>query len=140
MTPPHHRTCGFPHPAVEPCFLHRSDRSEVSEYHEEFYRVLLRYGFSESPNVFKDLCTALQDRTKIKPAGITFYQSREVLLTTGPGKMAAWQKKLFVTLSRLLRPATGYFDLPPRQGIEVGIQLEVKSGVPPLSSRVMGHG
>jgi KUP system potassium uptake protein len=100
-------------------------RSEIEEFHEEFYRVLLRYGFAESPNVFKDLCAALAEKGKVKPAGITFYQSREVLLTTGPGKMAAWRKKLFVTLSRLSRPATGYFDLPPRQVIELGIQLEV---------------
>jgi len=100
-------------------------RHEIEEFHEEFYRVLLRYGFAESPNVFKDLCNALATKGKVKPAGITFYQSREVLLTTGPGKMAAWRKKLFVTLSRLSRPATGYFDLPPRQVIELGIQLEV---------------
>lgn len=103
----------------------RDERSEVSQYHDDFYRVLLRYGFAESPDVFKDLCAALRDRAKIKPAGITFYQSREVLLTTGPGRMAAWRKKLFVTLSRLSRPATGYFDLPPRQVIELGIQLEL---------------
>ncbi len=75
--------------------------------------------------MFKDLCTALRDRAKIKPAGITFYQSREVLLTTGPGKMAAWRKKLFVTLSRLSRPATGYFDLPPAPSHREGIQLEL---------------
>jgi KUP system potassium uptake protein len=106
-------------------YVSRDERSEVSQYHDDFYRVLLRYGFAESPEVFKDLCTALRDRAKIKPAGITFYQSREVLLTTGPGKMAAWRKKLFVTLSRLSRPATGYFDLPPRQVIELGIQLEL---------------
>ena len=74
---------------------------------------------------FKDLCAALAEKGKVKPAGITFYQSREVLLTTGPGKMSAWRKKLFITLSRLSRPATGYFDLPPRQVIELGIQLEV---------------
>jgi KUP system potassium uptake protein len=48
-----------------------------------------------------------------------------VLLTNGPGKMARWRKSLFVFLSRLSRPATGYFDLPPRQVIELGIQLEV---------------
>jgi len=100
-------------------------RDEVSEYHEEFYRVLLRYGFAEAPDVFKDLCAALARRTKVKPAGITFYQSREVLLTTGPGRMAGWRKKLFVILSRLSRPATGYFDLPPRQVIELGFQLEL---------------
>ncbi len=106
-------------------YVDDATRHEISEYHEEFYRVLLRYGFSESPNVFDDLCQALSEKTKVKRNGITFYQSREVLLTNGPGKMAQWRKKLFVMLSRLSRPATGYFELPPRQVIELGIQLEV---------------
>ena len=61
----------------------------------------------------------------VKPAGISFYQSRELLLTTGPGKMANWRKKIFTFFSRLARPATGYFELPPRQVIELGIQLEL---------------
>ena len=100
-------------------------RHEVEVHCEEFYRVILRYGFAESPEVFDDLIQALQDKTKIKKAGITFYQSREILLTNGPGKMARWRKRLYVTLSRLSRPATGYFDLPPRQVCELGIQLEV---------------
>ncbi|MBL9182201.1 MAG: KUP/HAK/KT family potassium transporter [Verrucomicrobiaceae bacterium] len=107
-----------PHVAAE-------ERFQVEEYHDEFFRVVLHYGFSESPNVFEDLCHALETQGKCKRAGITFYQSREVLLTNGPGKMARWRKNLFVLLSRLSRPATGYFDLPPRQVIELGIQLEV---------------
>jgi KUP system potassium uptake protein len=100
-------------------------RHTVEQYCDEFYRVVLRYGFAESPLVFEDLIQALEDRTKLKKAGITFYQSREILLTNGPGSMARWRKKLFVTLSRMSRPATGYFDLPPRQVCELGIQLEV---------------
>jgi len=100
-------------------------RHDVEQYCEEFYRVVLRYGFSESPDVFEDLVQALSEKTKLKKAGITFYQSREILLTNGPGKMAGWRKRLFVLLSRLSRPATGYFDLPPRQVCELGIQLEV---------------
>ncbi len=101
------------------------DRFQIEEFHEEFFRVVLHYGFAESPDVFKDLCKALETKGKVKRNAITFYQSREVLLTNGPGKMAEWRKKLFVLLSRLARPATGYFDLPPRQVIELGIQLEV---------------
>lgn len=101
------------------------ERFQIEEFHAEFFRVVLHYGFSESPNVFEDLCQALESKGKVKRAGITFYQSREVLLTNGPGKMARWRKSLFVFLSRLSRPATGYFDLPPRQVIELGIQLEV---------------
>jgi len=100
-------------------------RHTVEQHCVEFYRVVLRYGFAESPQVFDDLIQALEDKTKIKKNGVTFYQSREILLTNGPGKMAAWHKRLFVMLSRISRPATGYFDLPPRQVCELGIQLEV---------------
>ena len=101
------------------------NRTEVEVLHDEFFRVVLHYGFSESPQVFDHLCIALKEQTKLKPNQITFYQSRELLLTNGPGKMAVWRKKLFVLLSRIARPATGYFELPPRQVIELGIQLEV---------------
>jgi KUP system potassium uptake protein len=100
-------------------------RFEIHEYHDRFWRVVLHYGFAESPNVFDDLCNALESRVRLKRGGLTFYQSREVLLTTGDGRMAAWRKKLFVMLSRLSRPATGYFELPPRQVCELGIQLEL---------------
>lgn len=106
-------------------YVHDATRHTVEQHCVEFYRVILRYGFAESPEVFEDLVQALEGYTKVKKNGITFYQSREVLITNGPGKMAKWRKKLFVTLSRLSRPATGYFDLPPRQVCELGIQLEV---------------
>lgn len=101
------------------------DRYEIEEFYENFYRVILRYGFAESPEVFTDLCAALDKRSKVKPHTISFYQSRELLLTTGHGKMMPWRKTLFTLLSRIARPATGYFDLPPRQVIELGIQLEL---------------
>ncbi len=103
----------------------KAQRCHVEEFHTEFFRVVLNYGFAESPNVFDDLCKVLEARGKFNRNGVTFYQSREVLLTNGPSKMAQWRKKLFVLLSRISRPATGYFDLPPRQVIELGIQLEV---------------
>jgi KUP system potassium uptake protein len=106
-------------------YVPAEERVEVTEFYTEFYRVILRYGFSESPSVFKDLVDGLRERTKVKRGAVTFYQSREVLLPIGPGKMSSWRKELFVALSRMSRPATGYFDLPPRQVIELGIQLEV---------------
>jgi len=102
-----------------------SAREVVEKLHDEFFRVVLHYGFAESPQVLEDLCRALAGHTKLKPDQITFYQSRELLLTNGPAKMAVWRKKLFVFLSRIARPATGYFELPPRQVIELGIQLEL---------------
>jgi KUP system potassium uptake protein len=105
--------------------IEEAERYLIEEYHENFFRVVLHYGFAESPQVFDDLVEALRTKTKLKRDGITFYQSREILLTNGPGKMAPWRKRMFVVLSRLSRPATGYFELPPRQVCELGILLQV---------------
>jgi KUP system potassium uptake protein len=102
-----------------------AERVEVVDLHGGFFRVILRYGFAESPDVRRDLCSALSARGINRQNDMSYYQSRELLLTDGPGKMARWRKHLFVTLSRIARPATGYFQLPPRQVIELGIQLEL---------------
>lgn len=101
------------------------ERMEIEEFYEGFFRVVLRYGFAEKPHVFDDLVRALNTKREIKAGTVSFFQSRELLHTTGPGKILQWRKKLFTFLSRIARPATGYFELPPRQVIELGIQLEL---------------
>jgi KUP system potassium uptake protein len=101
------------------------ERVNIVDLHGGFFRVILHYGFAESPDVRRDLCSALTSRGITRQNDMSYYQSRELLLTDGPGKMARWRKALFVTLSRIARPATGYFQLPPRQVIELGIQLEL---------------
>lgn len=101
------------------------DRTEIVDLDPSFFRVILHYGFAESPEVMRDLSKALRDKGITKQGDISFYQSRELLLTDGTGRMATWRKKLFVFLSRIARPATGYFQLPSRQVIELGIQLEL---------------
>jgi len=106
-------------------YISEERRLEVVELHESFFRVNLHYGFAESPDVMRDLSKALKARGITKLGDMSFYQSRELLLTDGNGRMASWRKKLFVFLSRVARPATGYFQLPSRQVIELGIQLEL---------------
>ncbi|MFZ4764791.1 MAG: potassium transporter Kup [Roseimicrobium sp.] len=100
-------------------------RSVVTELAPNFYRVVLHYGFMQAPDVMGDLCRSLAFEDLDELSNISFYQARELLLPSGKGAMAAWRKKLFVFLSRLSRPATGYFDLPSRQVIELGIQMEL---------------
>ncbi|WP_240772686.1 potassium transporter Kup [Phragmitibacter flavus] len=110
--------------AEEP-YIPAERRTEIVELHGSFFRVILNYGFAESPNVMRDLSAVFQERKITKRGGVSYYQSRELLLTDGRGAMARWRKKVFVLLSRMARPATGYFELPSRQVIELGIQLEL---------------
>jgi KUP system potassium uptake protein len=106
-------------------YIPAKERVNIVDLHGGFFRVILHYGFAESPDVRRDLSSALASRGISKQGDVSYYQSRELLLTGGPGKMARWRKSFFVILSRLARPATGYFHLPPRQVIELGIQLEL---------------
>lgn len=106
-------------------YVPEDQRIEVTSLDPTFFRVQLRYGFAESPEVMRDLTKALDAKGIKKQNDISFYQSRELLLTDGPSKMAQWRKKLFIFLSRIARPANGYFNLPSWRVIELGIQLEL---------------
>ena len=98
-------------------------RAESIMLRDDMHRLVLRYGFSESPDVMKDLCHFFSLKKRHELSAISFYQARELLLTDGKCKMAKWRKHLFILLARMARPATGYFDLPPRQVIELGLQM-----------------
>ena len=100
------------------------DRATREELAEGFYRVVLRYGFAEEPQVMQDLCVAL-DIPEGQRMGMSFYQSRELLRITKKPGMAVWRKKLFNLIARTTRPTAGYFDLPPGQVIELGVQIEL---------------
>ncbi|MDX6766661.1 MAG: KUP/HAK/KT family potassium transporter [Candidatus Methylacidiphilales bacterium] len=101
-----------------------SGRARVEELAPSFHRVVLHYGFAEEPRVMDDLTAAL-DLSPGQRTGISFYQSREVLRITPKPGMSVWGKKLFNFIARTTRPAVGYFDLPPGQVIELGIQIEL---------------
>ncbi|QIF00618.1 KUP/HAK/KT family potassium transporter [Roseimicrobium sp. ORNL1] len=110
---------------LEEPYATKEERFTATELMPDFYRVVLRYGFVESPDVMRDLCRALAVKRGGEMSNISFYQARELLLPTGKSGMAPWRKKLYIFLSRIARPATGYFDLPSRQVIELGIQMEL---------------
>ena len=100
------------------------ERATREELADGFFRVVLRYGFAEEPQVMQDLCAALEI-PEGQRMGMSFYQSRELLRITKKPGMAVWRKKLFNLIARTTRPAAGYFDLPPGQVIELGVQIEL---------------
>lgn len=101
-----------------------AERATREELAPGFHRVVLRYGFAEEPQVMEDLCAALE-LPEGQRMGMSFYQSRELLRITKKPGMAVWRKKLFNLVARTTRPSAGYFDLPPGQVIELGVQIEL---------------
>jgi KUP system potassium uptake protein len=99
-------------------------RISVEPLTHEFYRVMAHYGFMETPDVEELVERCCRDHFVGEEAEITYYLGRPTLLPTGPAPMMRWRKVLFVFLARNSRPAHQFFNIPPTQVVELGMQVE----------------
>ena len=89
-----------------------------------------RYGFMETPDV-PALLASLPPWSIAGPRldrvtmDTTYYLGRETLLSTGPSRMAAWRKKLFIVMARNAQTASSFFGLPPNRVVELGAQIQL---------------
>jgi KUP system potassium uptake protein len=103
----------------------REERLSVEQLQQGFFRVTMRYGFMEDPNVPAALADCGQYGLRINPASTSYFLGRETLLTTGSSRMWRWRKALFAFISRNAVPATAYFGLPPGRVVELGMQIDL---------------
>jgi KUP system potassium uptake protein len=100
-------------------------RVSVEDLGNGFYRIIVRYGFMEDPNIPEILKTINVPGLKLDLEHATFFLGRERLIATKEKGMALWREKLFAWMSRNSREATSFFCLPPDRVIEVGTQVEL---------------
>ncbi len=99
-------------------------KAEIEQVGEGFWRIILKYGFMDEPDVPKALACIDQPGLDFSN-GITYFLGRETLLATDKPGMAVWRERLFVWLSRNAQPATHFYRLPPDRVMEVGVQIEL---------------
>jgi KUP system potassium uptake protein len=102
-----------------------TERIEVTNLGEPFYRINLYYGFMDQINIPRALTLARMGGLVIDPEEITYFLGREHILATKREGMALWREHLFALLSSNSRPATDFFRLPPNQVVELGAQIEL---------------
>jgi KUP system potassium uptake protein len=102
-----------------------SERLKIVGLAAGFYRVVVRYGFMQTPNipVALRLCEAMGIPVDLETT--TFYLGRETLLARKDIGLPLWQDHLFDFLSRNATRATAFYHLPPERVIEIGIQVEI---------------
>ncbi len=108
-------------------YIEESNRSQVKNMTQGFYKVELTYGFMEIPDVPKALSKIkLKDDQSLKMSSITYFLGQEQLIATNNGKgMFVWREKLFAYMSRNSQSAARFFNLPPDQVIAVGLIIEI---------------
>ncbi len=90
-----------------------------------FYRVIVKTGFMQTPNVPQILLRAREHGLVCEPSTTSYYLGRETLLTSGKSSMMTWRKTLFAFVSRNARSATSYFGIPPGRVVELGMQVDL---------------
>jgi len=101
-------------------------RAEVQELADNIRRVILRYGFQESPDIPREL-------ERLNAAGLIAYEpmlasyflGRETIVAAAVPKMAGWQQWLYTIMSRNSLPATEFFRIPSDRVVELGVRIAI---------------
>ena len=88
------------------------------------YRLVVRFGFIEDPNIPALLAT-VKGPVTFDPMSTSYFLGRETLIATRAPGMAIWREKLFAWMMRNSSSASQFFCLPPNQVIELGAQIEL---------------
>ncbi|MFN3657846.1 MAG: potassium transporter Kup [Pseudolabrys sp.] len=107
-------------PRIDP-----GERVRIEPVGETFSRVVLRFGFMETPNVPKALAIARKLGWQFDIMSTSFFLSRRSLKPAAKSEMPNWQDRLFIGLTRTANDATDYFQIPTGRVVEVGTQVTV---------------
>jgi KUP system potassium uptake protein len=100
-------------------------RTEVSELAPGIHRVLLRYGFMESPNVPRALEDLKGRGVDYDPMQVSYFLGREVLVRAMAPKLPMWRLWLFLLMARNSVPATEFFRIPSDRVVELGVRVAI---------------
>ena len=105
--------------------VNAAERVHIEPVGETFSRVVLRFGFMETPNVPKALAVARKLGWQFDIMSTSFFLSRRTLKPAPHSGMPRWQDRLFIGLTRVANDATDYFQIPTGRVVEVGTQVTV---------------
>jgi KUP system potassium uptake protein len=88
--------------------------------------VLVRYGFTEDPDVPQALERCSPAGLVVEPMEVTYFLSREKIVPGAEaGGMAGWRDRLFVAMARNAGSVTDFFRLPTNRVVELGTRVEI---------------
>ncbi|MEO9189279.1 MAG: potassium transporter Kup [Acetobacteraceae bacterium] len=100
-------------------------RMEVAELAPGIHRVVLRYGFMESPNIPRALEGLRDHGVEFDPMQASYFLGREVMVPGTTPKLPLWRRWLFLVMARNAQPATEFFRIPSDRVVELGVRVAI---------------
>jgi KUP system potassium uptake protein len=104
-----------------------TERVKVERLGHGCWRVRVRYGFMNRPDVTRalELCSGLGLEFNLMET--SFFLSREKIVPVegGISNMANWRERMFAAMARNAGNITDYFNIPTNRVIELGTRVEI---------------
>jgi len=104
-----------------------SQRIEIHDLGDDFFGMLVHYGFKDEPDLPAALALAAAEGMEFNMLETSFFLSRQTLVpieARGMG-MALWREKIFAAMSRNAASATTFFKIPANRVVELGTRIEL---------------
>ncbi|MBT0569307.1 potassium transporter Kup [Curvibacter sp. CHRR-16] len=105
------------------------DRVQVEALAPHFWRVQVRYGFKNVPDIPKALELCKAQGLPVNLFETSYFLSREIVVPTAASRkgdgMALWREKLFSLMARNATTAAQFFQLPHNCVIELGTRVQI---------------
>ena len=112
------RTAGKPRVAEDA-------RIEIEKVDGDFQKVIVSYGFMESPNLPKALGRCRRLGLKYDIMATSFFLGRRSIVPSAQSGMPLWQDHLFIFLMKNAANPTDFFKIPHGRVVELGAQITV---------------
>lgn len=107
-------------------YVEESDRFHVETMNQHFYRLELYYGFKDEMNIPQALEAVYQAiELEYNLMQISFFVSRERIISTVGDGMAPWREKLFISMQRNTSPVSDFYQIPTNRVVELGSQIQI---------------
>ncbi|MGV7031163.1 potassium transporter Kup [Methylobacterium symbioticum] len=102
-----------------------ADKVRIEPIGPHFYKVVMKFGFMETPNIPKTLTLLRRQGFKFDIMATSFFLSRRSIRPAAHSGMPLWQDRIFITLAKNANDATDFFQIPTGRVVEVGTQVTV---------------
>jgi len=99
------------------------DRVEVHQLRENFWSVVIQYGFKDDPDIPQALSLCANVGLEFNPLDTSYFIGRETLIPRLGSDMAFWREKIFIAMFRNAGSATAFFKIPSNRVVELGTQV-----------------
>jgi KUP system potassium uptake protein len=102
-----------------------AERLTVEPLNADFARVIVRYGFMESPDIPHALAAARSAGVMYDSMATSFFLGRKTVVASLRHGLGRLQDRLFILLNKNAANPTDFFQIPPGRVLEMGGQISL---------------